>query len=40
MKDVDSEMELRDAFRVLDQDGDAGADLEPAAKVPGGGERG
>ena len=36
MKDVDSEMELRDAFRVLDQDGDAGEDLEPASQSPGG----
>ena len=36
MKDVDSEMELRDAFRVLDQDGDAGADLEPASQSPRG----
>jgi len=40
MKDVDSEMELRDAFRVLDEGGDAGADLEPASQSPGGGERG
>ena len=40
MKDVDSEMELRDAFRVLDQDGDAGAHLELASRSPGGWGRG
>lgn len=40
MKDVDSEMELRDAFSVLDQDGDAGAHLELASRSPGGWGRG
>ena len=40
MKDVDSEMELRDAFRVLDEDGDAGAHLELASRSPGGGGEG
>ena len=37
---MDSEMELRDAFRVLDQDGDASLHLELASRSSGGWGRG